>query len=291
MMYKQHPSADLHIHTKYSDSTNSVEKVISLAQKKKLRAISITDHDTVAALDEARALATNSGLEIIPGIEFSSRWNDVSVHLLGYFMDYHDPELVDYLKLCEKRRVARAEEMVQKLQNLGFDISMEKVMSIADGGVLGRPHVAEAVMQVSQYSRMHEVFRDLLVYGKPAYVPKPTFSSVKIIELLHSVGGICSLAHPKTVGDDTVIPVLADAGLDAIEVVHSSHSLRDVEKYSALADEYDLVLSGGSDSHGKRLGREALGRFTISMEQVDRLRAKVHSRNILYEQSIQNKKE
>jgi len=291
MAYTQHPSADLHIHTKYSDSTNSVQEVIALARKKKLRAISITDHDTVAALDKAIAQTTDTGLELIPGIEFSSRWDEISVHLLGYFTNYHDPELVAYLKLCEERRVARAEVMVKKLRDLGFDISMDLVRSIAEGGVLGRPHVAEAIMKVSDYSRMHDVFRDLLVRGKPAYVPKPTFSSMEIIELVHSVGGVCSLAHPKTVGDDLVIPALADAGLDAIEVVHSSHSLRDVEKYSALADEYDLVLSGGSDSHGKRLGREVLGRFTISMEQVERLRSKTHSLGFVHEQFLQDKKE
>jgi len=291
MAYKKHPSADLHVHTKFSDSTNSVEQVIALARKKKLSAISITDHDTVAALESASAQVAQTQLELIPGIEFSSRWEGASVHLLGYFIDYHDPELIAYLNLCEERRVARAESMVRKLRDLGYDVSMDLVTSIAEGGVLGRPHVAEAVMRVSHYSRMHDVFRDLLVHGKPAYVPKPTFSSGEIIGLVHSAGGVCSLAHPKTVGDDEVIPALAAAGLDAIEAVHSSHSLRDVEKYSALADEYDLVLSGGSDSHGKRLGREVLGRFTISMDQVDRLRSRIQSRNVVREQFLQDKKE
>ncbi len=274
MVYTQKPSADLHIHSKYSDSTNSVADLIHLAGKKKLRAISITDHDTVAAVDKARSLAGNTAIEVIPGIEFSSRWNDMSVHLLGYFIDHHDSRLIEYLKLCEERRLARAEAIVQKLQGLGFEISMDRLFSIADGGILGRPHIAEAVMQVSEYHAMHEVFRDLLVRGKPAYVPKPTSDAGELIELIHTIGGVSSLAHPKTVGDDSIIARLARLGLDAVEVVHSSHSLRDVEKYSALADQYDLVVSGGSDSHGNRLGREVLGRFTISMEQVDRLRKK-----------------
>lgn len=280
MVNTHNPSADLHIHSKYSDSTNTVEEIIRLAHKKKLRAISITDHDTVAAVDKAQSLAGNTGIEVIPGIEFSSRWNDTSVHLLGYFIDHHDPQLIDYLKLCEERRLSRAEAMVQKLQELGFEVSMDLLFAIADGGILGRPHVAEALMQVSEYNAMHEVFRDLLVRGKPAYIPKPTSDAGELIELIHSLGGVSSLAHPKTVGDDSIIPRLARLGLDAVEVIHSSHSLRDVEKYSALADQYDLVVSGGSDSHGSRLGREVLGRFTISMEQVDRLRNKIPKREM-----------
>ncbi|HKJ67552.1 MAG TPA: PHP domain-containing protein [bacterium] len=280
MVYTQNPSADLHIHSNYSDSTNTVEDLIRLAGKKKLRAISITDHDTVAAVDKARSLARNTGVEVIPGIEFSSRWNDTSVHLLGYFINHYDSQLIEYLKLCEERRVARAEAMIKNLRELGFEVSMDLLFSIANGGVLGRPHIAEAVMQVSEYTAMHEVFRDLLVRGKPAYVPKPTSDAAELIDLIHIIGGVSSLAHPKTVGDDSIIPRLAQVGLDAIEVVHSSHSLRDVEKYSALADQYKMVVSGGSDSHGGRLGREDLGRFTISMEQVDRLRNKIPEKKI-----------
>ncbi len=272
MTYSHHPSADLHIHSKYSDSTNIVEDIVTIAREKNLRAISITDHDTVAGVGKAMELTENTSLEIIPGIEFSSKWEESSVHLLGYFIDYHQSDLIDYLKLCKERRLKRAELMIAELQALGFDVSMDMLFSIAEGGVLGRPHIAECVMNVSDYESMHEVFRDLLVEGKPAYVPKPTFDAAEIIALIHSAGGICSIAHPKTVRNDGIIPRLVRLGLDAIEVVHSSHSLRDVEKYSAMADEYDLVVSGGSDSHGKRLGREVIGRFTISMEQVERLR-------------------
>jgi len=274
MVYAQNPSADLHIHSRYSDSTNSVSQIVESAAKKNLKAISITDHDTVAAVDKARSLVADLPLSVIPGIEFSSKWNDTSVHLLGYFIDHHNGQLIDYLKLCEERRLARAEAIVTKLRDLGYDVTMDLLFSIAEGGVLGRPHIAEAIMRVSDYSAMHEVFRDLLVKGQPAYVPKPSFDAGELIELIHATGGVSSLAHPKTIGDDTIIPRLVQVGLDAIEVVHSSHSLRDVEKYSALADQYDLVVSGGSDSHGNRLGKEVLGRFTISMEQVERLQSR-----------------
>ncbi|MCF7804803.1 MAG: PHP domain-containing protein [Candidatus Marinimicrobia bacterium] len=270
-----HPRADLHIHSHYSDGTYTVPEIIERAKTLDLRVISITDHDSVKGIDEAKALTKSDNIEIVPGIEFSSELGDISVHLLGYFIDHHDAELLEYLSLCEKRRLIRTEKTVDELRELGYDITLEQILNIAEGGNLGRPHIAEALVQVSEFKSVQQVFRKLLVRGKPGYVEKPTFQVDEIINLVHSAGGICSLAHPKTVGDDTIIPKLVNRGLDAIEVVHSSHNLHDVEKYSALADQYNLVLSGGSDCHGKRLGREVIGKHTISTEQVERLRNRV----------------
>jgi hypothetical protein len=200
------------------------------------------------------------------------------MHLLGYFIDHQNPDLLDYLDLCRQRRLARTEKMVDKLQEIGVSVTVDQVLDIAQGGILGRPHVAAAVMEVSSYSEMHTVFKDLLVKGKPAYVPKPTFDAGQIIDLIHTCGGVCSLAHPRTVGDDTIIPRLSNLGLDAIEVVHSSHSMHEMEKYSAYADQHNLVISGGSDCHGERLGREIIGKYTISMEQVERLESRAGKR-------------
>lgn len=274
MTKQQYPQADLHIHSSYSDGTYSVEKIIRRAGELDLHAISITDHDTVQGIDVACELDGQNSLEVVPGIEFSSICGETSVHLLGYFIDHHDPQLGEYLEECASRRMRRTEKMVSSLRKLGYDVTMDRVLEIASGGVLGRPHVAEAVMEVSNYKNMQKLFRDLLIKGKPAYVPKPNFPAAEIIELIHSVGGVASVAHPKTAGDDTIIPKLVQYGLDAIEVVHSSHSLRDVERYSAMADQYDLVLSGGSDCHGGRLGNEVMGKYTISMDQLNRLKSR-----------------
>jgi len=285
MTSDHHPRADLHIHSVYSDGTYSVREIVEKARTLELRAISITDHDTIDSIGEALELTKDSALEVIPGIEFSSKLGETSIHILAYFVNPGNADLVEYLELCEKRRQIRTEKMVKILQEEGFDITMDKVLSVAEGGVLGRPHIAEALLDVSEYRTVSQVFRDYLVKGKPGYVAKPTFNVSEIIELVHNSGGVCSLAHPKTIGDDSVIPKLVQRGLDAIEVVHSSHTLHDVEKYSALADQFDLVLSGGSDCHGTRLGQEVMGRFTISTEQVARLRSRsqyedISNRNI-----------
>jgi len=271
-----YPQADLHIHSSYSDGTYPIARIVRRAVELDLKAISITDHDSVRGVDEALELAGEERVTVIPGIEFSSVCGETSAHILGYFIDHHDPQLHEYLDKCENRRRKRTERMVNALRGEGYEITFEQVIRIANGGVLGRPHVAEAVMEVTdKYSSLQRLFRDLLVKGKPGYVPKPNFPAAEIVELIHSIGGVASLAHPKTAGDDSIIPQLVNYGLDAIEVVHSSHSLRDVERYSALADQYNLVVSGGSDCHGGRLGDEVLGKYTISKDQVDRLESRI----------------
>ena len=274
----QYPRADLHIHSVHSDGTYSVEKIVERAREENLQAISITDHDSVQGIDQAFSLTSDTDIRVITGIEFSSTHNEFNMHLLGYFIDHQNQDLLDYLDLCRQRRLTRTEIMVDKLQQSGISVTVDQVMDIAQGGILGRPHVAAAVMEVSSYTEMHAVFKDLLVKGKPAYVPKPTFDAGQIIDLIHSCGGVCSLAHPRTVGDDTIIPRLSNLGLDAIEVVHSSHSLHQMEKYSAYADQYNLVISGGSDCHGERLGREIIGKYTISIEQVERLESRAEKK-------------
>lgn len=274
----QYPRADLHIHSVHSDGTYSVAKIVERAREENLHAISITDHDSVQGIDQAFSLTRNTDIRVIPGIEFSSTHNEFSMHLLGYFIDHQNPDLLDYLNLCRQRRLKRTEIMVEKLQEIGLPVTVDRVLDIAQGGILGRPHVAAAVMEVSNYTEMHTVFKDLLVKEKPAYVPKPTFDAGQIIDLVHTCGGVCSLAHPRTVGDDTIIPRLSNLGLDAIEVVHSSHSMHEMEKYSAYADQYSLVISGGSDCHGERLGREIIGKYTISLEQVERLESRAEKK-------------
>lgn len=277
MTQEAYPRADLHVHSTYSDGTYTVEKLIRRAENRGLSLISLTDHDTVIGIDEAIGLAAKTSLDVIPGIEFSSHFEETSIHVLGYFLNHHDPDLTDYLKTCADRRLKRTEAIVGKLQKLGYDVTLDFVLKMSGGGVVGRPHIASAVVERSDFPNMKAVFRDLLIQGKPAYVPKETFDTGQIIELIHASGGVASIAHPKTMGDDSLIPKLVHRDLDAIEVVHSSHSLRDIEKYSAMADQYNLVISGGSDCHGSRLGREIIGRYTISLEQVERLRSRIHT--------------
>jgi predicted metal-dependent phosphoesterase TrpH len=240
---------DLHTHTSYSDGSLPPEAVVRLAIERRLAALAITDHDSVEALPAGRA-AAGLELELVPGIEISSSLSGLDLHILGYFIDPADPALALRLERFRIERLERVREMVARLAALGADVDVAEVMRLAGHGVVGRPHVAEALVSAGHADDTDDAFRRYLGSRGVAFVPRPSFRPDEAIALIHDAGGVSVLAHPGPGLVDSVVESLAAQGLRGIEVWHPQHSPVTVRRYEALAERLGLLVTGGSDFHG-----------------------------------------
>jgi 3',5'-nucleoside bisphosphate phosphatase len=267
--------ADLHCHSSASDGTDPPAEVMRRARAAGLDVIALTDHDTVAGHPQARA-ALPPGLTLVPGIELSSRFDHRSVHLLGYLFDPAEPALAAESAAIRDSRIGRARAMVARLAGLGAPVSWDQVVAIAGGGVVGRPHIARALVQAGVVASMAEAFGPQWIgTGGRAHVGRYAPDPVAAIGLIRGAGGVPVLAHPRAdarggpVSDETIAG-LAAAGLAGIEVDHPSQDRVERDRLRALAAELDLIVSGGSDDHGELTGYR-LGCDTISPENYQRL--------------------
>jgi len=265
--------ADLHSHSTASDGTDPPAEVMRRARAAGLDAIALTDHDTVAGHDAARA-ALPPGLTLVPGMELSCRLDDHSVHLLGYLFDPADPELAAETARIRESRLRRAEEMVQRLAELGAPVTWEQVTALAAGGVVGRPHVARALAEAGVIESPGQAFGpDWIGTGGRAYVPRYALDPARAIALIRAAGGVSVLAHPRARGwmvPDDVIAGLATAGLSGIEVRHPDQDRGQRTALQVLAARLSLVASGGSDDHGALTGYR-IGSDTIAPDAYERL--------------------
>ncbi len=265
--------ADLHSHSTASDGTSTPAEVMRRARAAGLDVIALTDHDTVAGHDEARA-ARPAGLTLVPGMELSCRLDGHSVHLLGYLFDPADPELAAETARIRESRVRRAEEMVERLAELGVPVTWQRVQAIAGDGVVGRPHVARAMVEAAVIGSPDQAFGpEWIGEGGRAYVPRYALDPARAIGLVRAAGGVSVLAHPRARGwevPDDVIAGLAAAGLAGIEVWHPDQDQAQRTALRDLAARLHLVASGGSDDHGELTGHR-LGSDTIAPDAYERL--------------------
>ena len=268
--------ADLHIHTTFSDGVLSGREIVVRAHEAGLSIISVTDHDHTGALEMAISAGRDLGVEVIPGVELSATLRDVDVHILGYFIDYGNPRLLDYLSHFRVERVRRAERIVEKLNSLNLPLPMDAVLEKAGKGSVGRPHIANAMLEHGLTDTYNEAFVKYLGTGRPAYERKFQISPQEAIDLIAHAGGLSFVAHPGAYLQENLLLELLELGIDGIEVVHPSHS-PDVEThYRGIASEYFLLTSGGSDYHGGRKnGEDLLGRYTVTEEQVAEMKRRL----------------
>jgi len=243
---------DLHIHSSASDGRLSPEEVVRESARLGLKFIALTDHDTVAgiapALSAARAFPE---LTVIPGVELSTDEPQGEVHVLGYFIDYTDGELVARLDRMRGSRRERAQAMIDRLGDLGVSIEWARVQEIAGAGSIGRPHLAQAMLEKGYIGSLKEAFTDYLGRGGPAYVERRKLTPTAAVELVVQVNGLPVLAHPLTAHDpEAVVIRLKAAGLAGIEACYKDYRPAEVGRLLSLADKYDLVVTGGSDYHG-----------------------------------------
>ena len=268
------PRVDLHTHSRHSDGSHAPAELVPMATAAGLLALALTDHDTLAGLPELHAAAAGSGLAIVDGVELSASSGSNDIHILGYFVDPAHPGLTEALERFQEGRRVRAVRMVERLNQLGAAITMEDVHKQAGAGVLGRPHVAHALLEAGCVQTFDAAFRIYLGHHAPAFVPKPRFKPEEAIALIRAAGGVAVMAHPGTAGRDDLIPLLRDAGLAGLEVWHPKHSASQTAHYLRLADRLGLVPSGGSDFHGAAMGPVHVGMCEVPAHALDDLRAR-----------------
>ena len=270
--------AELHAHTTFSDGVLSPRQLVEEAQCVGLTALAVTDHDIVDGVAPARAAARDLEVEldlaIIAGVEFSTNLHGHEIHVLGLFIDDDNAELIASTVRSREFRTQRAEEIVERLNQLGHQVDFRTVEAAADKGSIGRPHIARALVQHGVATTPDQAFRRLIGIGKPTFVPKPTLEVTEVIGVVHGAGGVAILAHPAStrVGEGQ-IRELATLGLDGFEIQHPKHGPSARRKLTALIDDLGLLPSGGSDFHGPGSGRTKLGAHAVPLQTMEALRS------------------
>ena len=241
---------DLHLHTNASDGVKSPTELVELVAKTSLRLFAITDHDTTSGLDEAEAASIkHPGITFIPGIELSAEVNGTEIHLTCHFVDRRNSEMQSELSDLMQDRESKAEQIVDRLRELGLPVDWEDVVANADGAI-GRPHIARAMLSRGYVSSVSDAFTRYLSPGRPAYLSRRKLDGKRALELVHTAGGVATVAHPRTVPNvEEVLSILKLHGLAGIEVYAEKYGSDMIDRYSILADRLDLVKSGGSDYH------------------------------------------
>ncbi len=270
--------ADLHLHTAYSDGALSPRELVEKARVAGITTISITDHDNVGALDEAMEYGRDTGIEVIPGLELSVAMGEKDVHILAYFIDHRNKNLLDYLTFFRYERLKRAERIVEKLNKINIPIKIESVQEQAGVGSLGRPHIASVLMEEGFIDSYHEAFAKYIGVGGPAYEKKFQLGPAEAIRLISESGGLSFLAHPGKYTSELELAQLIKAGLDGIEVVHPSHNEARQEHYRGVVSQYFLLESGGSDFHGGKKNDDfALGMYWVPIQIVQAMKKRLFS--------------
>jgi predicted metal-dependent phosphoesterase TrpH len=266
-------TADLHIHTYYSDSTASPEEVVQEALAAKLACIAITDHDIVEGVAPAIEAARPLGLEVVPGIEFSSEFENCDIHILGYFIDFTKGPLLERIDLFLNERIERMKKMIMKLKAMGVNnIEFEEVCALTRSRAVGRAHLAFLLQQKGWVSNMKAAFEKYIGPGCPAYAPKYKQTPFEAIELIRSCGGVAVMAHPMLTQKDELIPRLVAAGMKGLEVYYPNCMENVVQFYERIAQKHGLVATGGSDAHGKAKAYTHIGKRTVPYDVVEQLK-------------------
>ena len=263
---------DLHTHTNYSDGAYTPAQLIDKANQRGLKIISITDHDSINGIKEAKEYAKQFGIEVVPGLEISTDVDDKEVHLLAYFIDIDNEELQKYLSFFRDERVHRAARIVEKLRKLGFNFKIDDVLDRANNSAIGRPHIAYTMVDLGFIKNYNEAFEKYIGDYGPAFERKIHVSAQSALKLINDAGGLSFIAHPGFM-KESLLTNLIKAGIDGIECVHPSHNEGQVQFYRGIVNQYCLLESGGSDFHGgKKMDEPNLGKYLLSQNHLDAMK-------------------
>jgi len=261
--------ADLHVRTTVTTGKVRPAEAVKLAKEKGLSAVAIVDHDTVEGVPEAVEAGHSYNIEVIPSVEIAYEGEGGEAHLIGYFIDWRSQALLSEISRSQVSRAWRIKGTIEKLQEMGLRVTYNDVLKIAGhAAVMGRTHIADALVKSGAVKSTREAFDRYLAPGKSAYVAKFQLPTSELIGLIIKAGGVAALAHPKFGGAENMIPELVKNGMRAIEVYHPYHDAADVKRFQALAKKYDLIQVGGTDS-----GKPPVGAVTVSYKAVEEMKA------------------
>ncbi len=264
--------ADLHLHTLFSDGTYTPEELITEAGRVGLSAISVADHDTVEGIELSIEAGRSKGIEVLPGIELTAEYENSEIHILGYLFDYENKELINKLEFLKNNRIKRVYKMLDKLKEMGVDLEAEAVFEIAQKGTVGRLHIARAMLKKGIVNSVFEPFHKYIGDKGPAYVAGFRFDPSEAIALIKKSGGIPVLAHPYLLKKDELIPQFVEYGLMGLEAYYPEHTPEMIKRYVGIAKKYNILVTGGSDCHGKAKPEVKIGSMNIPYELVEKLK-------------------
>ena len=270
---------DLHVHTTCSDGTLTPEEVVEKAYKENIGVVAITDHDNVSGIFRAKEAAKKYGINVISGIECSTECKTGTLHILGYYIDPNNENINNFIKECQKNRIERINKIINKLENLGFDITFDEVKKVSNNGSIGRPHIARVMFEKGYISSVKECFEKYIGRGMPAYVPKINPSLEEVLYAIKSSGGIAILAHPLQMKcgtiEDTIREVerLVKLGIEGVESIYPAHDMSENTIFSTFTKTKNIYITCGSDFHGEnktiQLGNCYYNEKKISLEELE----------------------
>lgn len=264
--------ADLHVHTTHSDSSFSPERVVRYAKDKGLDCIGIADHDSINGLSEAIKVASSDGVEVVPAVEISAEEEGKEIHMLGYYIDYKDNNLLAALKQIREDRKKRLHKMVDALNQHGFNMDAEDIIRFFGDVSISRLHIAQYMKEKNLISSWRDVFKKYIGDDKPCYVASFRLSSKQVIDLIEEAKGVPVIAHPGLNKVDRLLPKLIEEGIKGLEAYHSEHKGFLPEHYVEYARKHGLVYTGGSDCHGDAKGAVLMGNVTVPYSCVEELK-------------------
>ena len=265
---------DLHLHTTASDGRLTPAQIVALAQERGLEVIAITDHDSIGGVSKALSAAgSGSKLIVVPGVEINTDLATGELHVLGYFIDYLNADLIAALAKIRESRVGRAQKMLAKLQELGMPLEWQRVQNLARGESICRPHIAQAMLEKGYISDEREAFDRYIGRDGPAYIGREKVGPADAVRIVKDAGGIPVLAHPADIKNvDNIIIELKAAGLVGIEAYYGQYDSKTVRRIVKLASRYDLLTTGGTDYHHFQDDREVpLGSVDIPVSSIEKL--------------------
>lgn len=280
---KQRKKIDLHLHTTASDGASTPKQLVKKAVDLGLEIIAVTDHDNVTAVKEVQDLGQQQGLKVVPGIEISTYRGEAEYHILGYFIDIENNALLGLTETILDSRIERTHQMVEKLTELGYPLEFADVKKFGVGASLGRPHIARALVEKGYVESIGDAFSDQFIGGgSEAYVEKKNILPVEAIEVIIKAGGVPVIAHPQLINHGKPlareeIARLKELGLKGIEVYQTKHNQKVSRKYKKIAEELELLITGGSDYHGENSPGILPGDAGISKEEYSKLEKYAHS--------------